>query len=271
MSRAVERFRTLIKRLEQFEPEEINDREEAAISDLEAAIRTAVEKTYPAGSTQYNQLTQAFMLDRAGYNIGNETSIHEVREGLKDGKRVALTSLKNAIDDLEDDLKHYEKGLPGRSPTISSANKDNKKVFIVHGHDEAARHELARFIEKASLQPIILHEQASGGRTIIEKIEEYSDVGFAVVLLTPDDVGRSRDADELQPRARQNVVAELFYFLGKLGRSRVCALKKNGIEIPSDIGGVIYIDMDHAGAWKTTLLREFEGAGYMIDWGNALR
>lgn len=88
---------------------------------------------------------------------------------------------------------------------------ETRKVFVVHGHDEAAKEATARFLEKLDLQPIILHEQASGGRTIIEKFEKYSgDVGFAVVLLTPDDLGAAqKEPEKLQPRARQNVVLEL--------------------------------------------------------------
>ena len=144
------------------------------------------------------------------------------------------------------------------------------EVFVVHGQDTAAREEVARFLDRAGLKPIVLHEQVSGGRTVIEKLEHYSNVGFAVVLLTPDDVGGSA-GEESKPRARQNVIAELFYFIGKLGRDRVCALKRGELEIPSDIGGVVYVPMDNAGGWKQSLLRELEGAGYAIDWKRALR
>ena len=147
---------------------------------------------------------------------------------------------------------------------------ESLEVFVVHGQDTAAREEVARFLGKAGLKPIVLHEQASSGRTVIEKLEHYSDVGFAVVLLTPDDVGGLLGQKQ-KPRARQNVIAELFYFIGKLGRERVCALKKGELEIPSDSGGVVYVAMDDAGAWKQSLLRELEEAGYSIDWKKALR
>ncbi len=104
------------------------------------------------------------------------------------------------------------------------------RVFVVHGHDEAPREMVARFLEKLGLVAVILHEQASRGRTVIEKVEEHGDVAFAVVLLTPDDEGRSRGGGELMPRARQNVVLELGYFLARLGRDRVCALKRGDLE-----------------------------------------
>lgn len=140
-----------------------------------------------------------------------------------------------------------------------------RKVFIVHGHDEGAREAVARFLEKLDFQPIILHEQANQGRTIIEKIEAHGDVGFAVILLTPDDIGGLVGANP-QPRARQNVLLELGFFIGRLGRSRVCALKRGDIEVPSDFGGVVYEPYDAGGGWKQALSRELQAAGFQVDW-----
>jgi predicted nucleotide-binding protein len=144
---------------------------------------------------------------------------------------------------------------------------DSNRVFIVHGHDNAAKEGTARFLEKLGLQPIILHEQPSGGRTIIEKFELFSrSASFAVVLLTPDDVGAvSSNSASLRPRARQNVVLELGYFMGRLGRDRVCALYSGGIELPSDYQGVIYVEMDTSGAWKAKLAQEFVQARLPIN------
>ena len=140
------------------------------------------------------------------------------------------------------------------------------KVFLVHGHDESARETTARFLEKLKLEPIILHEQPNAGRTIIEKVERYAEVAFAVVLLTPDDVGGLNSAPQmLKPRARQNVILELGYFLGRLGRSHVAALLKGDVEKPSDYDGVLYLRMDDAGAWKILLARELKTAGLNID------
>lgn len=145
-----------------------------------------------------------------------------------------------------------------------------RKVFIVHGHDEGARESVARFLEQLKFEPIILHERANQGRTIIEKIEAHSDVGFAVILLTPDDIGSVKDG-ELQPRARQNVLLELGYFVGRLGRSRVCALKRGDMEVPSDFGGVAYEPFDVGGAWKQALSRELQASGFDIDWNIAMK
>lgn len=143
----------------------------------------------------------------------------------------------------------------------------NKKVFIVHGHDELAETQMARFIEKIGLQAIILHEQPNSGRTIIEKIEANSDVQYAVVLYTPCDLGRAKE-DEIRIeryRARQNVVFEHGYLIGKLGRDKVSALVKGDVETPGDISGVVYIEMDDGGAWKTQLVKEMKSVGLECD------
>ncbi|HEY2801314.1 MAG TPA: nucleotide-binding protein, partial [Chthoniobacterales bacterium] len=138
--------------------------------------------------------------------------------------------------------------------------------FVVHGHDSESKQNVAGFIQTIGLQPIILHEQANSGRTIIEKFEVFADVGFAVILLTPDDTGAlAKEAGNLRPRARQNVILELGYFMGRLSRKRVCALYKASVELPSDIQGVVYIEFDGAGAWKTRVAQELVEAGYTID------
>lgn len=147
----------------------------------------------------------------------------------------------------------------------------SKRIFIVHGHDAEARETVARFISSIGLEPVILHEQANRGRTVIEKVEANSDVGFAIVLLTPDDYGRSKNNEKLEPRARQNVLLELGYFIAKLGRERVCALKRGEVDIPSDFAGVVWEAFDDNGAWKQSLGRELEAAGLTIDWNEIMR
>jgi predicted nucleotide-binding protein len=159
-------------------------------------------------------------------------------------------------------LSEAQPAQPGVPASIRASNR----VFLVHGHDDGAKDLVARFLGKLKLEAIILHEQPNGGRTIIEKFEAYSDVAFAIVLMTPDDVGASAATpDKLIKRARQNVILELGYFTGKIGRTRVCALHKPGVEIPSDIHGVLYVELDIGGGWKTKLAQELVQAKADID------
>ncbi|MFA9375740.1 MAG: TIR domain-containing protein [Lachnotalea sp.] len=143
---------------------------------------------------------------------------------------------------------------------------DKNKVFIVHGHDNEAKIEVARFVEKLGIEPIILHEQANDGMTIIEKIEKYSDVGFGIVLYTPCDMGyKNGEADKKMFRARQNVVFEHGFLLSKIGRNNVSALVKESVETPNDISGVVYIPMDANSGWKIPLAKEMKSSGYNIE------
>ena len=153
-----------------------------------------------------------------------------------------------------------EGGLQG--PVSSS-------VFIVHGHSPI-RHEVTLLVTKLRLEPIVIAEQPKRGRTVIEQIEHYGDVGFAVVLMTGDDRGGlASDPYESQAlRARQNVVFELGFFVGRLGRARVAALHEAGVELPSDYHGVLYIGLDAGGAWKTDLASEMRAAGLPVDLNN---
>jgi predicted nucleotide-binding protein len=150
--------------------------------------------------------------------------------------------------------------------TIDTAKSN--KVFIVHGHDEKAKEVVARFITTLHFEPIILREMPNEGKGILEKLEHNSsDVAFAVVLLTPDDIGRKKRARKIneQKRARQNVIFELGYFIAKLERHRVVALVKDNIELPSDFNGIVYIKMDDRGAWKIEICKEMNAAGMDPD------
>ena len=145
---------------------------------------------------------------------------------------------------------------------------DSKKVFIVHGHDHALLGEVEMMLRRIGLEPIILMNQVNAGRTIIDKIEEYTNVGFGIVLYTGCDEGRKKGSDTLSDRARQNVVFEHGYLWAKLGRSRVAALNDDGVEVPSDLSGVLYIPHS-ASNWKQQLMREMKAAGLVFDALNA--
>jgi hypothetical protein len=171
--------------------------------------------------------------------------------------------------------------------SIGVRQKNSNKIFIVHGHNDEIKDHVAKFLRSLYLDPIILHLQASLGKTIIEKVEHYSDVGYAVILLTEDDLGCTLGPPEVIPmkdtgglfskkesgvrigrgwgkqraRARQNVIFEFGYFIGKLGRCKVAALCQEGIERPSDIDGLVYISLDRGENWKAALKKEIEAAG----------
>ncbi len=131
------------------------------------------------------------------------------------------------------------------------------KCFIVHGHNEARKFEIARYIENdLKRRTVILHEQPNKGRTIMEKFEDYSKVDFAVALWTADDLGKAKASAELNDRARQNVIFETGFFIGQLGRQNVIVLYEDGVEIPSDYSGVVFITL--AGNWKDDLRKEVD-------------
>jgi predicted nucleotide-binding protein len=168
-------------------------------------------------------------------------------------------------------VRDYKNYIKSQGSTETMLKQEiSRKVFIVHGHDEGARETVARFLERIGLDAIILHEQANKGRTVIEKVVAHSDVGFAVVLLTPDDEGCAKGGTP-EPRARQNVLLELGFFIGHLGRDKVCALKRGTLEIPSDFAGVVWETMDSNGGWRQALARELQAVGYDIDWNKVMR
>lgn len=199
------------------------------------------------------------------------------KKGLEATKRVFETYLDDISTDMLDKAEksmqqklkemrqwqHEDMLLANISQRTSMARtKEYKKVFIVHGHDNALKQEVARMVEKQGLEAIILSEQANRGKTIIEKFEEHSDVGAAICLFTGDDYGKAKDATSENLRARQNVVFEAGYFMGKLGRGNVILIASPDIEIPSDLQGVVYTNKD---MWQTDVLRELKAIGYNVD------
>lgn len=177
------------------------------------------------------------------------------------------TDITNEVfDRLKKDVSKSDKpSSPASRPKRSSSPiLDKTKVFIVHGRDDLVKVSAARFVERQGISAIILHEQVSAGKTIIEKIEEHTNVGFALVLYTPCDAG-GLAGEAVQPRARQNVVFEHGYLIAKLGRGNVCALVKGGVEVPNDVSGVVYVPLDEHGAWQLAVAKELRNAGYEID------
>ncbi|EAC1815529.1 TPA: TIR domain-containing protein [Escherichia coli] len=206
--------------------------------------------------------SSAELATRANNNIPDNVFMFITTEDVISGDGYTTDITRELIKEVTEKIETTS----GKEVAPLSIHADNKKVFVVHGQDNAIKSEMARFLDKAGLEPIILHEQASSSNTIIEKIEANSDIGYAVVLYTPCDIGaRKVDNPDLKSRARQNVVFEHGYFIGRLGRSRVSALLVEGVEAPNDISGVVYIDLDTRGAWKIDLAKELIAAGYNID------
>lgn len=186
--------------------------------------------------------------------------------GIVTNPKYSKNITRRILNECKSQLQEATTKSEATTPNIAKAPMDKPKVFIVHGHDEIARLAVARFIERTGLEAIILHEQANSGRTIIEKIEANSNVGFGIVLYTPCDLGAPKEEkDQLKPRARQNVVFEHGYLIGKIGRENVCALVKGDIEKPNDISGVVYIKMDEGDGWKLAVAREMKKRGYDVD------
>jgi len=186
-----------------------------------------------------------------------------------------------------DHLKHDTIAMPFMSPSHGEDQTDqtNKpkdtnldSVFVVHGHDNEMKESVARVISRLGLNPVILHEQPDLNQTIIEKFERHSDrAGFAVVLFSPDDEGMPRipldngDQRPMQQRPRQNVVLELGYFLGKLGRDKVSVIRRGDLENPSDYSGVLYTPYDEQQAWKFQLAQNLKAVGYQVDANKLLK
>ena len=272
---AITRLETLIKELGDLSIANLSRGDDPSVTSLEARIRSTLANVYGQDSSEYRRLDIAADLDATGYVLsfdGRPTPPQEVQQGIDRGRNRAISTLQGEVYALKEDLKFSAPETIEPAPTDQNdVAPPSSEIFIVHGRDDAAKIEVARLVERAGLEAVILHEQANGGRTIIQKFEDHgSAAGFAIVIMTPDDVG-GLDKNSLQPRARQNVIGEMFWFAGRLGRKRVCALKKGAIEVPTDFAGVGYVDMDSSGAWKKDVLRELEHAGYEnLNWQKAL-
>ena len=239
--------------------------------------------------SKYNQVLLARLFDNTSIMENEYINFFESRPEPR------LTRLSAYAPSFEDYLRNYRKGMvssinslegicdrlelydePSEMLQRTSGNKEvsdssqstfGDEVFIVHGHNDEAKEAVARFVENLDIEATILHEQANRGQTIPEKFEEHADdAGFAIILLTLDDVGASKnEQDNLKPRARQNVVLELGYFWRGLGRERMCVLYKEGVELPSDIHGILYVPMDSSNGWQLQLAKEMKQAGLPVD------
>jgi predicted nucleotide-binding protein len=224
---------------------------------------------YGSNSLQYREFNRIDFRPRDFYD-GQPRSEYE--KAFHSGLEQASGFLSSRIEEINEiTLTEPTTPTPARIGSHPGPSPGVKAAFVVHGRDHGTKEAVARFLEKLEVQPIILHEQADQGRTLIEKFERHaSQVGCAVVILTGDDAVHAKDnSEQSELRARQNVVLELGYFIGKLGRTHTFALVEKGVALPSDIHGVLYIKLEDAN-WRYLLAKELKVAGLNIDMNNAL-
>jgi len=270
IERGVVRLEERIAELQAFNVGTLIKGRSAEITALEVAIKDTLTRCFGEGTSAYSLYERAADLQHYSMVISRGEVVDYATPTRRniDNAVALLTQAKRAL--MEDLADHNFETSPSVLDISEPISKGlSRRVFVVHGHDEGARETLARFLMQLGFEPIILHEQANQGRTVMEKVEAHGQVDFAVVLLTPDDEGCAKGGTP-EPRARQNVLLELGYFLGRLGRAKVCALKRGTVEIPSDFAGVVWESMD-GNSWKQALGRELEAAGHEIDWNKVMR
>lgn len=180
---------------------------------------------------------------------------------------------KPYVRDLETTKKEFERYIcdfeeEGINTNMGKNRSSNNKVFIVHGHDGELKEKVARRLEQQGIEAIILSEQVNRGRTIIEKLEAYSDVNVAIILFTQDDLGVAKEEKGNEKyRARQNVVFEAGYFMGYLGRENIIMIADENVEIPGDLSGMVYTTRD---SWEFEMLKELNAAGMKVNMNKLL-
>lgn len=263
LTRGIARLSKRLEAVEAFDPNTLDRKDPVStVRPLQAGIESALIETFGPNTIEYDRYRMASTFDWYSSYI-EETPHSEKVQGVTEAKVRSKQLLSAAIELLQERLDDM---APQAAPAeISEKASVSKRIFIVHGRDNDPKEAVARFVTSLGFEPIILHEQANKGRTIIEKFrEEASDVGFAIVLMTPDD-----KTTENLLRARQNVILELGFFLGALGPDRVAAIVKGDIEKPSDFDGVFYLPFD--AGWKAALGKELQAAGYAVDWNKIMR
>lgn len=267
IERGIAKLRRRIEEVKSLDPNAVafND---AKIDNIESNICDTIRDVFGPNSPEFAE-HGTFVIWHGGYNVGD--SQYDRQRKFAAGIPQAVTKLEGLIARLEELRDDAPDDSRSGQATPKGPAAESRRVFVVHGRDDAVKETVARFLGKLDLEPVILHEQPNQGRTIIEKFEDHADVVFAVVLLSPDDEGGlAGGAAQMKPRARQNVIFELGYFIGLLGRKHVCALYQPGVELPSDFAGVAYVEMASGDGWRLHLAREIRSAGINIDMNRAL-
>ena len=271
---------------------EIDQDDRKSLDRLHGVISHSLTEVFGADTIERERFTLQKFAYRlyTEWNLDPESEIRPVVNiTINDGSAVFLpenkiqqgylASVKDGIALLTEAVAYLERrqseclaepAVSTESAPRQQAILSSKDVIVIHGRDTLARPAVERVLKLAGLNPIVLHEQPNGGQTLIRQLEKFGIAGgFAVVVATPDDVGGVSRKD-LRPRAKQNVIGEMFWFAGRLGRERVFVLLQGDTEMPSDIAGIGYTAMDNRGAWKTALCDAMQDAGYSIDRVRAL-
>jgi predicted nucleotide-binding protein len=281
---AIERITRRIDQLRTFDSFSVTMRRSPEVVKLETDIEETLSGIFGSRTDRYNRYRQAADLEPpppapvlqvpdwiAARGGGGDTqrgeNIDELRKQINERRHRAIILLQSAAQGFEEEIEHeVEAKGPEVARDLSGPDSGSRKIFLVHGRDDAAKNEVALFLRAIGLVPIILHLRPNGGRHLLTKFTEESEgAGFAVVLMTPDDEGGLSGSDDRRPRARQNVVFELGFFIGRLGPAKVAALLKGDVEKPSDFDGIAYIGLDPSGRWKTDLARELHHANVPFD------
>lgn len=225
---------------------------------LESWFRAAKKILSPYSGELYKKLEKK-PTSPMFWSVNDYSALNDFDENTREPLCAFIDSL---LRDIENDEFEWI-----NEKVVKQKNIENKilskKAFIVHGHDNATKERTARYLEKLGFEAIILHEQASSGKTIIEKLEHFTDVGFGIVLYTPDDKGSVKDKEDYKPRARQNVIFEHGLLIGKLGRGKVFPLvTDHSVELPGDINGMVYLSDI---SWELQLAKEIRAIGYEVD------
>lgn len=231
------------------------------LDEVIARCRSIINSLHGEHSYEAEVLAKTIFSDKVNNPFSGEYTIYE---STLDGIKYVIGLIKGKNDS---EILMSRNSNPSSVPlTIDNLTSfDNKSVFIVHGHDEAAKQLVARTLMQFQLNPIVLSEQNIGAKTIVEKIEHFCRVGFAIAIFTEDDEGPIRFDGNREMRARQNVLLETGYFHAALGRESLFILKKGNVAIPSDYDGLIYHELDNGGGWKISLSKELNNVGIKVD------
>jgi predicted nucleotide-binding protein len=268
IKRAIPRIERRIADLKALDFSQMQRRGGPEVQGIKVAIEQTLEEIFGRYSTEYQRYSPAATLNGGPVMI-NAYEDYRFRGYYDQSRYSSITLLEQAIRGLQERLQDMASAGEAFSPPGDEPLQFSRKIFVVHGREGEDREAVARFLQRLDLEPVILHELPNKGRALITKFgEEAADIGFAVVLMTPDDIGGLQEGGDQRPRARQNVIFELGFFIGALGPARVAALIGQDVERPSDFDGVVYIPIE--ADWRLPLCRELKAAGYEIDVNKAL-